>query len=88
MLVSVCGAVPKVVARVAAETGAVPFTDLADLLRAGGIGLVLVLTPCAAHRQIVAQAAAAGIDVFCEKTSCADSRGWRSDGCPLQGRRC
>lgn len=66
-LVSVCDAAPKVVARVAAETGAVPFTDPADLLRAGGIDLVLVLTPCATHRQIVAQAAAAGIDVFCEK---------------------
>lgn len=66
-LVSVCDASPKVVARVAAETGATPFTDPKDLILHGGIELVLVLTPCATHRRIVEQAAAAGVDIFCEK---------------------
>ena len=66
-LVSVCDASEKVVARVASETGAAPFTNPEDLFKHGGIELVLVLTPCATHRRIVEQAAAAGIDVFCEK---------------------
>ena len=66
-LVSVCDASESVVARVASEMGVAPFTDPEDLFLHGGIELVLVLTPCATHRRIVEQAAAAGVDVFCEK---------------------
>ena len=66
-LVSICDFSTNVLARVASETGAVSFTDPEDLFRHGGIELVLVLTPCATHRRIVEQAAAASIDVFCEK---------------------
>lgn len=66
-LVSVCDVSAPTAARVATETGAAMFTDARALIEAGNIDLVLVLTPCATHRRIVEMAAAAGIDVFCEK---------------------
>jgi UDP-N-acetyl-2-amino-2-deoxyglucuronate dehydrogenase len=66
-IVSVCDARPDVVAAWAQNCSARAYGDYADLLRDGGIDLVMVMTPVSTHRQIVEAAAQAGVHVFCEK---------------------
>ena len=51
----------------AAKYRASPYSDYQQLIAAGGIDLLLVLTPASTHRAIVEAAATAGISVFCEK---------------------
>ena len=66
-LVSVCDVREEHAQRVASDFSARPYTDHRDLLHAGGIDLVMVLTPASTHRAIVEAAAASGAHVFCEK---------------------
>lgn len=64
---SVCDIDARRAQRVARDLAALAFDDPADLLSAGGVDLVMVLTPAATHRAVVEAVAEAGIHVFCEK---------------------
>jgi UDP-N-acetyl-2-amino-2-deoxyglucuronate dehydrogenase len=66
-LVCVCDVRAEQAQRVAADFSARPYTHYRDLLKAGGIDLVMVLTPASTHRAIVEAGAARGVHVFCEK---------------------
>lgn len=76
-LASVCDVRADVAQTVAKQYQAQAFTDYKELLAAGGIDLLLVLTPASTHHDIVIEAASAGVHVFCEKplaTNIADGR--------------
>jgi len=66
-LVTVCDVRPQVAADIGRQYKALAYSDYNELLRAGGIDLVMVLTPASTHREIVEASAAAGLQVFCEK---------------------
>lgn len=66
-LVSLCDVREAHAQRAASDFSARQYTDYRDLLDAGGIDLVMVLTPASTHRVIVEAAAASGAHVFCEK---------------------
>jgi UDP-N-acetyl-2-amino-2-deoxyglucuronate dehydrogenase len=66
-LVSVCDVREEHARRVATNFAARQYTDYRDLLYAGDIDLVMVLTPASTHLAIVEAAAASGAHVFCEK---------------------
>ena len=66
-IVSVCDVREKASAAIADKYQAKAFTDYKALLSAGGIDLVMVLTPASTHREIVEATADAGFHVFCEK---------------------
>ncbi|MEM8987056.1 MAG: Gfo/Idh/MocA family oxidoreductase [Pseudomonadota bacterium] len=64
---SVCDVRPDIGKKIADEWGAAFYEDYKDLLAAGDIDLVLVLTPASTHREIVEAAADAGVHALCEK---------------------
>ncbi|MEQ8802319.1 MAG: Gfo/Idh/MocA family oxidoreductase [Haliea sp.] len=66
-LVSVCDRDQSVLEEVSTSFRAKPYASYQDLLQAGGIDLVLVLTPAATHREIVEESARQGENVLCEK---------------------
>lgn len=66
-IVSVCDTRPDLAVKTAEAYEARAYTRYAELLRDGGIDLVMVMTPVSTHREIVEAAAQAGIHVFCEK---------------------
>ncbi|MCC7371204.1 MAG: Gfo/Idh/MocA family oxidoreductase [Chloroflexi bacterium] len=66
-LVAVCDADPGRADAVAAEVGAVPYTDLGAMLTNEKLDLVDVVTPDFAHREPALTALAAGCHAFVEK---------------------
>ena len=66
-IVSVCDVRADVVDAVSKNVSAIGYTDYRDLLTAGNIDLVMVLTPVSTHREIVEAVAEQGVHVFCEK---------------------
>lgn len=66
-IVSVCDVRQDVATIIADKYGAQAYTDYHALIQAGGMDLVMVLTPASTHREIVEAIAAAGHHVFCEK---------------------
>lgn len=67
IITSVCDVRADVAHRIADQLQASAYTDYNDLLSAGGMDLVLVLTPASTHREIVEAVARAGFHVLCEK---------------------
>jgi predicted dehydrogenase len=66
-IVAGCDLDADAVATFSADNDAAGYTDLDDMLAAGGFDLCLVLTPAATHRALCEQVANAGFHVFCEK---------------------
>ena len=66
-IVSVCDIQPGLAQKVAEISGATAYENYRNLIAAGGIQLLMVLTPASTHREIVEAAAAASLPVFCEK---------------------
>ena len=66
-IISVCDVRDEAADEVARRYDANAYTDYRELLKAGNIDLVLVLTPVSSHREIVEAAANTGFHVFCEK---------------------
>lgn len=66
-IVSVCDVRSDVVDIVSERESAIGYTDYRNLLAAGNIDLVMVLTPASTHREIVEASADKRIHVFCEK---------------------
>ncbi|MBN9235814.1 hypothetical protein QV13_07410 [Mesorhizobium hungaricum] len=66
-VVSVCDTRAEIAERTAQAYNARAYKEYDELLRDGGIDLVMVLTPASTHREIVEAAARVGVDVFCEK---------------------
>ncbi|MES0214190.1 Gfo/Idh/MocA family oxidoreductase [Mesorhizobium sp. C280B] len=66
-LEAVCDSRADVVHQISNELGVRGYVGVAEMIQAVGIDLVMILTPAATHRAIIEIAAAAEIDVFCEK---------------------
>ncbi|WP_084641822.1 Gfo/Idh/MocA family oxidoreductase [Mesorhizobium sp. LSJC280B00] len=64
---AVCDSRADVVHQISNELGVRGYVGVAEMIQAVGIDLVMILTPAATHRAIIEIAAAAEIDVFCEK---------------------
>ncbi|MFY9238098.1 MAG: Gfo/Idh/MocA family oxidoreductase [Roseovarius sp.] len=88
-VLGVCDPRQDVAQRVAAETGANAYGDVTDLISKETLDLLLVLTPAGTHNEIAQMAAAAGVDVFCEKPmsiTLADAQAM-AEACKQEGVR-
>jgi predicted dehydrogenase len=66
-IVAVCDVRQEIAKTIGDKYQAEVYTDYCSLIQAGGMDLVMVLTPASTHREIVEAVAAAGHHVFCEK---------------------
>jgi predicted dehydrogenase len=66
-IVAVCDARADVATAWAQSCKARAYGDYTQMLRDGGLDLVMVMTPVSTHRQLVEAVAQAGVHVFCEK---------------------
>ena len=85
-LVAVCDVDPAKAQEAAGLTGAVPYTDVATMLAAERLDFVDIATTMASHEPLVAQVAAAGVHVICQKPFAPDIAGVRRILAPITPR--
>ena len=66
-LVAACDIADEPRAKAAADFGAASFADAADLFASGTVDAVVIATPPSTHAQLIRDALAAGLHVYCEK---------------------
>ncbi len=66
-LTAICDVKPGALKRYAEETGATPYSDYKEMLKAGGFDCVIVCTPDSCHAEQSIESLKAGYHVLCEK---------------------